>query len=229
MNKVYFGILLSALLASAGFAENKTALAYWSSGAYIDASGNFYGTSFVGPMTITDASVSGKLKVVGTISNATLTASLPVFTDANKVLVSGSTDSVVTNATVGGAALSGISAGVVTNATVGGAELSGVGNGVVTNATVGGAALSGVGNGVVTNFTLTTSNIVFLTEGGSTQTLAVVIGVTAQLGTPAVSSPTISLEKGTPAVSSPTISLERGTATVSSPTISLQKGTFAKP
>jgi len=48
----------------------------------------------------TDASVGGTLKVTGTISNTVLTAGLPVFTDAGKALVSGTTGAALTSATV---------------------------------------------------------------------------------------------------------------------------------
>jgi hypothetical protein len=84
MKKIYMGIAICLALATVGAAEDKTALAYWSSAAYIDASGNFYGTSFVGPATITDAAISGTITfgngstIAGTATSTTSRTSINI-------------------------------------------------------------------------------------------------------------------------------------------------------
>jgi len=105
-----------------------------------------------------DATVDGKVYIVGVISNTALTASLPVFTDADKQLVSGTTDLATTNATVGGGVLSGVTL-VLTNASNGSVA------GIVTNTTTTEITLvvtngaNGAVVGIVTNVAYTSSDI----------------------------------------------------------------------
>ena len=207
-----------------------------------------------------NAAVGGTLGVTGNTtlsSNVTpslLTASKPVFTDANKMLVSGTTGTAVSNATVGGGVLSGVGV-VVTNATVGGGALSGV-SVVVTNATVSGAALSGV-NTVVTNGSvgavagvgtnISTTTLEATTNGTISVTLTLQYGdVVSQVGgvggdtvtnsvltnclvdtatfTPSTASVLASATLQTGNIT-PSLTLQSGTPVVSAPSITLQTGT----
>ncbi len=211
-------------------------------------------------MTVTgNATVGGTLGVTSTISNGSLTASLPVFADASKKLVSGTTGLAVTNAEIATEidcldSVTPAFSPAWTNATaavtvIGGDEVvtnidSTTLDVVVTNATVGGAALSGV-DLVITNVSVSFQTVELTTDAW-TNTVVTNVTISLQTGTPAVSAPSITLQTAS-AVGS--ITEETGAITATSAlteqtgdfvdgitsnvvtaakTISLETGTFAQ-
>jgi len=232
MKKVYMGLICSLLFVSMAGAAN---IAVWygtesSPQTYINSSGVIYAPSFVGAMTISDATISGNATVSGAITGATLKVTGGAIvgtltTTAGNGLpwtnaTAATTFSGWTNATASG------TLAAVTNATVGGGVLSGVGV-VVTNATITPAS-------IVTNVTFT-SQIITNVYDLQTNTYTIYTGAAMQTATL-----TLSLETGTPAVSTPTISLEKAgaagvavtlTPATGTPTVTLTPatGSFVKP
>jgi len=63
--KVLIFLLAVGMASLCVAAENKTALAYWSSTTYIDADGNMYANGFIGSAEFTSVEVSGKVTMNG--------------------------------------------------------------------------------------------------------------------------------------------------------------------
>lgn len=189
----------------------------------------FAETPTIGPMTVgsltvqTNVNIGGKTFATGVISNAALTASLPVFTDSSKQLVSGTTGSAVTNATVGGGVLSGVSLVVTNGSLSSGTQVDpSVTNGSITLQyqiapsltsivvqtglmydSAGGTCTNEAGNiQIPTNFVLQYAGGLAVTNTLLTLQMAVA---------PALTNSALTLQTGTPAVSTPTITLTHGT------------------
>jgi len=242
MKKVYMGLICSLLFVGVASAAN---IAVWygtesSPQTYINSSGVIYAPSFVGAMTISDATISGNATVSGAITGATLKVTGAAV--VGSLTTTAGDGLAYTNHTVSGT----LTPIVVTNVSVSGGVLSGIGI-VVTNATVAGAALSGVSTvltnvtvtpvAIVTNVTFTSviitnanfdvTNVYTIYTGAAMQTAD--ISLTLESGTPVVSAPSITLQSGTPAVSTVSISKETVASGAVAVTFTPSTGSFVKP
>jgi len=206
------GILLASVLVSYAAKREDVDLYQWSiRGTVVNATAAQLNQLATGEFTInnatvrTNVNVGGVLVVTGNITNTALTASLPVFTDANKKLVSGTIGAGMTNVmTTSATVLAGVAVAseveVLDSITPSvAAAVTGLGSATVapavTNAMVGGGVLSGV-DIVVTNVVVSSSAFVYLDGASNIVTNTFVTAVTFETGTAVVSAPTITLETG---------------------------------
>jgi len=179
----------------------------------------------------------------GTVGVESLTASLPVYTDANKVLVSGTTGLSVTNATVGGGVLSGV--GVVVTNVASATTIAAATNGTISSfdnpTNISSTTTTVATNGTIDVTLNVTSNAFVYLDGSSnivTNYFVTAVSVDTKTFTPQTADvlasaalQTVSVEPTfTPQTANAiaTLTVESGTPAVSVPTITLATGTFAK-